>query len=292
MPHNSVCLTNDYGLVRWDGSIWTSVNAIVPTLDGEVTNTGNTVTLLNNPVIAKKLSGYISGAGFVTFNDSILTAVQKVNGNNALKANIASPSFTGTLLTPASRISDTIYITNGVNASTLTTGNDFVGNNHYVIIRAMNALTAGGRVILGQGTYILTGTITIPDFPYIISGTRGTILQSGYNGIMFTSSAADNITFTEILFDFPEIGTAQRLISYVNNSLAFDRCKIVSTKTSNTTFISIIGAIHFSMTDCIVDATASTISLTIIDLTSTAINFSNVQIYGNPNNAAFLLQCK
>jgi hypothetical protein len=52
-------------------------------LTGDVTSVGNTTTLTNAPVIAKVLTGYTSGAGTVAATDTILQAVQKLNGNTA-----------------------------------------------------------------------------------------------------------------------------------------------------------------------------------------------------------------
>ena len=68
-------------------------------LTGEVTSVGNAATLLNSAVIGKVLTGYVSGAGTVSATDSILQAFQKINGNDALKAPLASPTFTGTVTT-------------------------------------------------------------------------------------------------------------------------------------------------------------------------------------------------
>ena len=69
-------------------------------LTGEVTSVGNAATLLNSAVIGKVLTGYVSGAGTVAATDSILQAFQKINGNDALKAPLASPTFTGTVNLP------------------------------------------------------------------------------------------------------------------------------------------------------------------------------------------------
>lgn len=55
-------------------------------LTGDVTSVGNATTLTNAPVIAKVLTGYVSGSGTVAATDSILQAVQKLNGNTDLKA--------------------------------------------------------------------------------------------------------------------------------------------------------------------------------------------------------------
>ena len=52
-------------------------------LTGDVTSVGNATTLTNAPVIAKTLTGFTSGAGTITSSDSLLTAIQKLNGNIA-----------------------------------------------------------------------------------------------------------------------------------------------------------------------------------------------------------------
>ena len=57
-------------------------------LTGDVTSVGNATTLTNAPVIAKVLTGYVSGAGTVAATDSILAAIQKLNGNDATNANL------------------------------------------------------------------------------------------------------------------------------------------------------------------------------------------------------------
>lgn len=65
------------------GNVTTNAN-----LTGDVTSVGNATTLTNAPVIAKVLTGYISGAGTVAATDSILQAIQKLNGNDATNANL------------------------------------------------------------------------------------------------------------------------------------------------------------------------------------------------------------
>ena len=78
----------------------TAAPTTIPNLTGDVTSVGVATTLANAPVIAKVLTGYTSGAGTVAATDSILQAIQKLNGNDALKANLASPTFTGTVTIP------------------------------------------------------------------------------------------------------------------------------------------------------------------------------------------------
>lgn len=56
------------------------------TLTGEVTGSGSgsfAATVANSAVIGKVLTGYTSGAGTVAATDSILQAIQKLNGNDA-----------------------------------------------------------------------------------------------------------------------------------------------------------------------------------------------------------------
>ena len=60
-------------------------------LTGDITSVGNATTLTNAPVIAKVLTGYVSGAGTVSATDSILQAIQKLNGNDATNANLTGP---------------------------------------------------------------------------------------------------------------------------------------------------------------------------------------------------------
>lgn len=60
-------------------------------LTGDVTSVGNATTLTNAPVIAKVLTGYVSGAGTVAATDSILQAIQKLNGNDSTNANLTGP---------------------------------------------------------------------------------------------------------------------------------------------------------------------------------------------------------
>lgn len=61
------------------GTVTTNAN-----LTGEVTSIGNATTVTNAAVIAKVLTGYVSGAGTVSATDSILSAIQKLNGNISL----------------------------------------------------------------------------------------------------------------------------------------------------------------------------------------------------------------
>lgn len=94
----------------------------ITSLTGEATASGPgaaSVTLTNSAVIGKVLTGYTSGAGTVASTDTILQAIQKLNGNDATNANLTGPitsvgnatsiaSQTGTGTTFAMSVSPTI----------------------------------------------------------------------------------------------------------------------------------------------------------------------------------------
>ena len=68
------------------GTVTTNAN-----LTGEVTSSGNTTTVTNAAVIGKVLTGYTSGSGTIVATDNILEAIQKLDGNNTLNANLTGP---------------------------------------------------------------------------------------------------------------------------------------------------------------------------------------------------------
>ncbi len=66
-------------------------------LAGDVTGTQGATAIAASTVTGKFLTGYVSGAGTLSPSDSILTAINKLNGNDALKADLNNPTFTGTV---------------------------------------------------------------------------------------------------------------------------------------------------------------------------------------------------
>ena len=125
-------------------------------LTGDVTSVGNATTLTNAPVIAKVLTSYASAPGVISASDSILTAIQKLNGNNnrlvwttktttytavagdAIMANTTSAAFTITLpATPAAN--DVVRIADY--AGTFGTNNLTIGRNSSKIMSLSEDMT-------------------------------------------------------------------------------------------------------------------------------------------------------
>ncbi|MDP3468581.1 MAG: tail fiber domain-containing protein, partial [Daejeonella sp.] len=123
------------------GTVTTNAN-----LTGEVTSTGNATTVTNAAVIGKLLTGYISGAGTVAATDNILQAIQKLNGNDGLKANLASPTFTGTPTLPTGTIAVTQAANNNSTAVATTAYADAAA------LAAMPAGAAAGNTPYWSGT--------------------------------------------------------------------------------------------------------------------------------------------
>lgn len=75
-----------------------ATGSYITSLTGEVTASGPgaaAATLTNSAVIGKVLTGYTSGSGTVAATDTILQAVQKLNGNDALKQPLATLTTKG-----------------------------------------------------------------------------------------------------------------------------------------------------------------------------------------------------
>lgn len=101
-------------------------------------------TINNAPVIAKVLTGFTSGAGTVSAADSILSALQKINGNDALKAPLASPTFTGT-------VTAALLIGGSAAGSTLTLeSTSGTGTSDSIIFKTGSQVTAGTIATGGQ----------------------------------------------------------------------------------------------------------------------------------------------
>lgn len=191
------------------GTVTTNAN-----LTGDVTSVGNATTLTNAPVIAKVLTGYTSGAGTVAATDSILQAIQKLNGNDATNANLTGPitsvgnatsiaSQTGTgtkfvvdtsptLITPVLGVAtatsiNKVAITAPATSATLTIADGKT-------LSTVNFTTTGGDAsMVGSGSAVTTFPSTAENttLPGSVGRDRKTGQTAAVNLATYTVGASD-----------------------------------------------------------------------------------------------------
>ena len=187
------------------GNIWTTITLAnaggITQLTGQVTagpgSGSQAATVSNAAVIAKVLTGYVSGAGTVAATDTILQAIQKINGNDALKLplsggtltgaiteqkaailNVSTPAGTGTV-TPDATLGPTFEIT--VSGALTLNGPSSPVNGQKVTFVIHNDASHSVTLATGAGNFIF-GT-DIPSYTNSVSKTDllGAIYNSGAN---------------------------------------------------------------------------------------------------------------
>lgn len=140
---------------------WTIVNKNIP----------DVLTIL--------LTGFVSGAGTITSSDSILSAIQKLDGNMALKAPLASPTFTGVPAVP----------TPAVDTSTTQ-----VASTAFVIGQAGGTMP----VVNGSATPGVSKKYSREDHVHPIDPSRAPVASPGFTGTPTAPTAAMNTNTTQI----------------------------------------------------------------------------------------------
>jgi hypothetical protein len=161
-------------------------------LTNEATSSGsNAVTLTNSAVIGKVLTGYVSGAGTVAATDTILQAIEKLNGNAAGATGtvssvsvVSNNGFAGTVATatstPAITLTTTVTgILKGSNVSGIVSAaaaaTDYVAPSAYA---SANGLTMATARLLGRTT-ASTGAAEEITVGTGLSLSAGTLSASG-----------------------------------------------------------------------------------------------------------------
>jgi hypothetical protein len=160
----------------------------------QVTESGN-LYFTNARAIASTLTGYTSGAGTITSSDSILSAIQKLNGNiGALTTGVSSVNgFTGAVTLTTSNIAEgtNLYYTEArVNANTNVAANTAARHNA-VTIGTANGLSLSTQVLsLGLASTSTTGALSSTDWNTFNNKTSntGTVTSVGL------SSATSGVT--------------------------------------------------------------------------------------------------
>ena len=151
-------------------------------LTGDVTSVGNATTLTNAPVIAKVLTGYVSGAGTVAATDSILAAIQKLNGNDATNANL-----TGAVTS----VGNATSLGSFSSANLLGALTDETGTGSAVFATSPTLVTPVLGAATGTSFQGIIGNVTPSTGAFTtLSATKAT----GGDAATFTNAAASNKT--------------------------------------------------------------------------------------------------
>lgn len=122
-------------------------------------------------VTGQALTGFVSGAGTVAATDTILQAINKLNGNDALKANLVSPTFT----TP------NIGVASGTSFNSITGLSAANGTAHGTAAAGVASTAARGDHVHPLQTSVSgnAGTVTNAALTTALTVNTGTVTLSG-----------------------------------------------------------------------------------------------------------------
>jgi hypothetical protein len=180
----------------------------MPSLTGEATSVLNVTTLTNSAVIGKVITGYTSGAGTVAATDTILQAIQKLNGNtvaagagtvqsvsvvtaNGMSGTVANPTTTPAItLTPPglSNLTDVAISTPLVNQLLGYNGSNWVNTNAasagagtgVVFYNATPLISAAGTQNNTQIATLATTPVVTTEQTITGTATSNTVLFSAF----------------------------------------------------------------------------------------------------------------
>lgn len=158
--------------------------------DGSVAVSG-AVTLTNSAVIGKVLTGYVSGAGTVSATDSILQAIQKLNGNIAALVSGVSSVF--------GRTGAVIAVSGDYNTSQVTEVTNLYFTNARAIAATLTGYTSGAGTISSSDSILtaiqkLNGnTAALVTGVSSVSGTANRITTSPTTGAVIVDISASYV---------------------------------------------------------------------------------------------------
>ena len=197
------------------GNVTTNAN-----LTGEATSVGNATTLTNSAVIGKVLTGYISGAGTVAATDTILQAIQKLNGNTALSGTVTSVTSANASATVANNTTTPVITI--VSSPAVETANEATDTTCFpLFVTASGTQTLQAKNNTGLTYNSNTNNLGATTFTGALSGnattatsaTTATTLAVGR-----TISGTGDATFTTTAFDGSAAVSGAVTVSKINGT--------------------------------------------------------------------------
>ena len=164
-------------------------------LAGDVTGPQGLTSIADATVTGKRLGGFASGTGLVSADDSLLSAIGKLHGNGALRAPLASPTFTGTVVLPAgSTAAAPLRLATGTNLSAAVFGAvEFDGTNLYL---TNNSASPTRKTIAYTDSVIASGAVGSSQLAagLTLGGTTTGTFSGPLSGNATTATSATNFT--------------------------------------------------------------------------------------------------
>ena len=178
-----------------------AADALNGLLSGDVTGGQATTTIADATVTGKRLTGLASTTGILLGTDTILSAMGKLQGNTALLAPLASPTFTGTVRLPAGTTTAAPMIfTSGTNLATPVAGAlEFDGSQLYVTTTSSGVRKALAFAGAPNGAIAVAQLVAAPSSPVIAWGDNSegqTRVPSLENVIAVAAGAEHSLALT------------------------------------------------------------------------------------------------
>lgn len=287
------------------------------TLTGQATGSGTgsfAVTLDNSAVIGKVLTGFASGAGTVSAADSILTAINKLDGNIALKQNLVTLTTTGSGAATFNQGTGALNIPTPAAGGTVTSvsivsANGFAGSVATATTTpAITLTTSITGVLKGNGTAISaatagtdyevpltfstgltrsTNTVTVNTSQNISTlsnlTTNGSVQTTGGTGalsVIANTGTGNNVLATSPTLVTPNLGTPSTLVA--TNATGTAAGLTAGTVTTNANLTGAVTSVGNATS--LGSFTSAQLAAALTDETGTGSNvFSNSPVFQTPN---------
>lgn len=220
------------GTLNGNAATATTATDFTGMLAGDVTGTQAATTIAATTVTGKALTGFTSAAGSVTASDTLLSAISKLDGNTALKAPLASPTFTGSVTLPAgSATTAPLLLQTGTSLTTPTFGafefdgtNLFVTNNSTSPTRKTVAFTdtplVNAQIADGAVTAAKLATGAVGSAQLALGAAAANLSASGQSGVPsggLVLASTPNPSLVEA--GYTEIGASLATVSWQQRAI-------------------------------------------------------------------------